>query len=170
MDANAWKRYSAEGTPFYTIAEPGFNYRMTDIHASLGLHQLRKLPDDNQRRRELARLYTRLLEDTPEVETPVIRPEVDSNWHLYVIRLNDTAASRDEICDRLKRLGIGNAVHYYPVHYHPYYRENFGFRRGDYPVAEREFERLISLPLHPLMSESDVERVVGAVRDTVGAR
>ena len=120
MDANAWKRYSAEGTPFYTIEEPGFNYRMTDIHAALGLHQLRKLPGDNERRAELAALYSRLFADVSEVETPTVRPEVISNWHLYVIRLRDAAISRNEACERLKRRGIGNAVHYYPVHYHPY--------------------------------------------------
>lgn len=165
MDSNAWKRYSAAGTPFYTILEPGFNYRMTDMHASLGLGQLRKLPEYNRRRAELAASYTRLFAAVPQVETPTVESDVESNWHLYVIRLRDTAVARDEVCERLKAQGVGSAVHYLPIHYHPFYGERHGMRKGDYPVAEEEFERLISLPMFPQMSFADVEQVVGAVAE-----
>ncbi len=167
QDSNAWKRYSAAGLPFYTVEEPGFNYRMTDIHASLGLGQLRKLPAANKRRAELAALYSELFASLPEVEVPTVRPEVESNWHLYVIRLRQAGLKRNDVIDRLKAHGVGSAVHYLPVHYHPYYRERFSFRKGDFPVTEAQFERLISLPLHPLLSESDVERVVEAVRSSI---
>ncbi len=114
MDSNAWKRYSASGTPFYTVEEPGFNYRMTDMHASLGLHQLAKVDAYNRRRAELAAHYTRLFSDVPGVETPAVRPEVESNWHLYVIRLRDVSVPRNEVIERLKAKGIGSAVHYLP--------------------------------------------------------
>ena len=142
---------------------------MTDVQASIGLVQLRKLSQYNQRRAELAGLYTRLFSDVPGIETPTVRPEVESNWHLYVVRLRDVAVSRDEVIERLKTRGIGSAVHYYPVHYHPFYDGRFGLARGQYPVTEAEFERLISLPLFPEMSERDVSRVVAAVRESISA-
>jgi dTDP-4-amino-4,6-dideoxygalactose transaminase len=165
QDNDAWKRYSASGAPYYTIDAAGFNYRMTDIEASLGLVQLRKLDDLNRRRAELAGLYTRLFADCETVETPTVRPEVDSNWHLYVIRLQRTPVPRNEVVERLSARGIRASVHYYPVHLQPYFRERLGIQKGDLPITEAQFERLISLPLYPGMTASDVERVVEAVRE-----
>ncbi|HEY4686391.1 MAG TPA: DegT/DnrJ/EryC1/StrS aminotransferase family protein [Dehalococcoidia bacterium] len=170
LDSNAWNRYAKEGQPFYTVTEPGFKYPFTDLQASLGLGQLRRLREFNEKRTRLAALYEKLFARVPEVETPTVRPEVESNWHLYVVRLREAGISRDAFIAALRERGIGTAVHYLPVHYHPYYRERFGFGKGDYPVTEREFERLVSLPLFPLMSEADVERVVGAVEATVGEK
>ena len=170
LDSNAWNRYAKEGQPFYTVTEPGFKYPFTDLQASLGLGQLRRLREFNEKRTRLAALYGKLFARLPEVETPTVRPEVESNWHLYVIRLREAGISRDAFIAALRERGIGTAVHYLPVHYHPYYRERFGFGKGDYPVTEREFERLVSLPLFPLMSEADVERVVGAVEAILGEK
>ena len=170
LDSNAWKRYSSEASrPFYTLSEPGFNYGMFDLLAAVGLGQLQRLPEFNARRTELATHYTRLFADEPRVEVPTVSPDVTSNWHLYVIRLRDTTLARDDLVTALKGRGIGTSVHYYPVHYHPYYRETFGFRTGDYPICESEFERILSLPLFPQMTESDVERVVGAVKACLDA-
>jgi dTDP-4-amino-4,6-dideoxygalactose transaminase len=169
LDSNAWKRYSSEANRlFYTMSQPGFNYGMFDLLASIGLGQLRRLPGFNAKRRALAEHYTHCFADVPQVETPKVRPEVTTNWHLYVIRLRDTDVSRSDLAQGLKERGIGTSVHYYPIHYHPYYRERFGFKQGDYPVTEREFERILSLPLFPRMNEGDVERVAGAVRDVLG--
>jgi dTDP-4-amino-4,6-dideoxygalactose transaminase len=96
---------------------------------------------------------------------------VTTNWHIYVVRVRpETGVSRDELAQGLRERGIGTSVHYYPVHYHPYYRERFGFRVGDYPVCEAEFARILSLPLFPLMTENDVDRVVDAVEDIFAAR
>jgi len=170
LDSNAWNRYAKEGQPFYTVTEPGFKYPFTDLQASLGLGQLRRLREFNEKRTRLAALYEKLFARVPEVETPTVRPEVESNWHLYVVRLREAGISRDAFIAALRERGIGTAVHYLPVHYHPYYRERFGFGKGDYPVTEREFERLVSLPLFPLMSEADVERVVGAVEAILGEK
>lgn len=167
MDANAWNRYAEGGMPFYTVSTPGFNYRMTDLQASIGLGQLPKLPAFNRRRAELAALYDAMFAELAAVEPPVVRTEVETNWYIYVIRLNEGCPPRNEVVDRLRAKGIGTAVHYLPVHYHPYYRERYGFQRGDFPVAEAEFERIISIPLFPQMTEGDVERVVGAVRESV---
>jgi dTDP-4-amino-4,6-dideoxygalactose transaminase len=167
LDANAWNRYAATGSPFYTVLEPGFNYKMTDLQASLGLGQLRRLGGFNARRAALADRYTRAFASVRQVETPSLRPDAGMNWHLYVIRLRDAPLSRDALVEALRRRGIGTAVHFLPVHMHPYYRERFGFRKGDYPVVEREFERIVSLPLFPMMTEGDVDRVVEAVRDAI---
>jgi len=165
LDSNAWKRYSSDSSrAFYTLSEPGFNYGMFDLLAAVGLGQLKRLPAFNARRAELAALYTRLFADVHEVETPTVSPDVTSNWHLYVIRLRETALARDNLVTALKARGIGTSVHYYPVHYHPYYRETYGFRTGDYPVCEAEFERILSLPLFPQMTDADAERVVGAIK------
>jgi dTDP-4-amino-4,6-dideoxygalactose transaminase len=169
LDSNAWNRYSAEASrAFYTLSEPGFNYGMFDLLAAVGLGQLRRLPEFNARRAELAAAYTRLFADVPQIETPTVSPDVTSNWHLYVIRLRDTTLARDDLVTALKSRGIGTSVHYYPVHYHPYYRETYGFRPGDYPVCEAEFERILSLPLFSQMTDADVERVVEAVRACLG--
>jgi dTDP-4-amino-4,6-dideoxygalactose transaminase len=167
LDSNAWKRYAAAGTPFYTLSQPGFNYKMTDVQASLALGQLERLPEFNRRRAELAAYYTRLFQSVEQVQTPTVREDVETNWHLYVIRLHDVGMSRNDFVEALKQRGIGSAVHYLPIHYHPYYRERYGFRAGDYPVAEAEFERLVSLPLFPLMREDDVARTVRAVEDVI---
>jgi dTDP-4-amino-4,6-dideoxygalactose transaminase len=170
LDSNAWKRYSSEANRlFYTMNQPGFNYGMFDLLASIGLGQLRRLPAFNQKRRALAEHYTRAFADVPQIETPTVREDVTSNWHLYVVRLRETDVSRADLAQGLKERGIGTSVHYYPIHYHPYYRERFGFQQGDYPVTEREFERILSLPLFPKMDEGDVERVVAGVRDVLGA-
>jgi dTDP-4-amino-4,6-dideoxygalactose transaminase len=169
LDSNAWNRYSAEGRPFYTVGEPGFNYGMTDLQASIGLGQLARLGEFNAARTRLAARYTERFDGLSEIETPTVRPDVTSNWHLYVIRLSNLAISRDRFIEELRAMGIGSAVHYYPVHYHDYYRERFGFKKGDYPVAEAEFERLVSLPLFPMMKETDVDRVVTAVEAIVAA-
>jgi dTDP-4-amino-4,6-dideoxygalactose transaminase len=167
QDANAWSRYAAGGAAFYAVSVPGFNYRMSDMQAALGLHQLRRLPEFNARRRELAELYSAAFARVPRVETPRVRPEVGMNWHLYVIRLQDPEVSRDEVIAALRQRGIGASVHFLPVHMQPYYRETFEYKPSDYPVAAREFERLISLPLFPQMKDTDVERVVAAVEDVL---
>ena len=169
MDQNAWRRYAEGGMPFYTISTPGFNYRMTDLAASIGLGQLRRLSAFIERRTELATHYHDMFCEVPQVEVPAVRSEAETNWYIYVIRLRDGTVPRNEVVERLKAKGVGASVHYLPIHYHPYYREHFGFKRGDYPVTESEFERLISLPLFPQMSDSDVERVVNAVRQSIEA-
>jgi dTDP-4-amino-4,6-dideoxygalactose transaminase len=171
LDSNAWNRYSADaGAGFYTMSAPGFNYGMFDLLAAMGLGQLKRLPEFNARRAELARLYTKRLESVEAIQRPTVSPDVTTNWHLYVIRLRDSAGiSRDRFRQALHEHGIGTSVHYLPVHYHPYYRERFGFQKGDYPVAEAAFERIVSLPLFPAMSDSDVDRVVSAVEAIIEA-
>jgi hypothetical protein len=150
----------------FLVPEPTIQQRI--VRAKAKIREAR-IPYQVQGRGELAARYTRALAEVPEVETPVVRPEVTSNWHLYVVRLHLDRLSidRDTFITELKKRGVGTSVHYFPVHYHPYYRENYGFRAEDYPVVGTEFERLISLPLFPLMQDADVDRVVEATEAIV---
>jgi dTDP-4-amino-4,6-dideoxygalactose transaminase len=169
MSRDAWKRYSAEGCWYYEVVRPGFKCNMTDIQAAMGLHQLRKLPQFQARRRAIAHRYNQAFSQVPEVQIPAARPEVEHAWHLYVLRLNleCLTISRNRFIDELKARNIGTSVHFIPVHLHPYYREKYGYRPENFPIAYREYQRIISLPLYPRMSDQDVEDVIEAVCDVV---
>ncbi len=169
MSRDAWKRYSAEGSWYYEVIRPGFKYNMTDIQAAIGLHQLRKLPQFQARRREIVRRYNEAFSQFEELQIPPERPEVEHAWHIYVIRLHLSRLhiSRDQFIEELRARNIGTSVHFIPIHLHPYYREKYGYRPEDFPVAWREYQRIISLPLYPRMSDQDVEDVIEAVIDVV---
>jgi len=153
------------GQWYYEMVLLGFNYRLTDFACALGISQLGKLDANLARRREIAALYTRAFRDVPAVMSPVVRQDVDPAWHLYPIRLNleMLSAGRAEIFSALRAENIGVNVHYVPVHLHPYYRERFGYRGGEHPVAEDAYERLISLPMFHGMNDEDVDDVIRAV-------
>ncbi len=153
------------GDWFYEMVYLGYNYRLTDIQCALGLSQMNKLDSWLARRQEIARRYNEAFAELPEIMTPVVKDDRSSAWHLYVIRLNleQLRAGRAEVFAALRAENIGVNVHYIPVHLHPYYRERFGYKRGDYPVAEEAYERLISLPIFPRMTDADVDDVVKAV-------
>jgi dTDP-4-amino-4,6-dideoxygalactose transaminase len=171
MSRDAWKRYAHGGSWYYEVVAPGYKYNMSDLQAALGLVQLRRLATMNARRAALAARLTAHLGDCEAVQPPAARPEVRHVWHLYVIRLRleMLRIDRAAFIEELARRGIGSSVHFIPIHYHPYYREGFGFRHGDFPVAEDAYARIVSLPLYPAMSEADVDRVAEAVRDVVRA-
>jgi dTDP-4-amino-4,6-dideoxygalactose transaminase len=169
MSRDAWKRYSAEGSWYYEVIRPGFKYNMTDIQAAIGLHQLRKLPQFQARRREIANRYNEAFSQFEELQIPTQRPEVEHAWHLYVLRLNleMLTIDRARFIEELKARNIGTSVHFIPIHLHPYYRDKYGYKPDDFPVAYREYQRIISLPLYPRMSDRDVEDVIEAVVDVV---
>ncbi len=168
LSADAWDRYTDAGTPFYRVVAPGYNATMSDLEAAIGLAQLRRADAFLARRRELAQLYAKVLSDVPEIALPRER-EAGHSWHLYVIRLRRDALSidRDAFLRELREEGIGTSVHFIPLHYHPYYRETFGWKQGDYPNAEAAFSEIVSLPLYTRMTDADVERVADAVRRVV---
>jgi dTDP-4-amino-4,6-dideoxygalactose transaminase len=165
MNRDAWKRYSNEGSWHYDVVCPGFKYNMTDIQAALGLHQLRKLPEFHRRRCEIARRYSHGFGAMEELEIPVEEGWASHAWHLYVLRLNPERLdiSRDQFIEELHRRNIGSSVHFIPIHLHRYYHDKYRYRPADFPVAYREYQRLISLPCSPRMSERDVDDVVEAV-------
>jgi dTDP-4-amino-4,6-dideoxygalactose transaminase len=169
MSRDAYKRYSAEGSWFYEVVLPGFKCNMTDIQASLGLQQLKKLPLFQQRRREVVNAYNAALSELPELQVPVERADVESALHIYPLRINLDRLSIDrrQFIEELKARKIGASVHFIPNHLHPYYRDKYGFRPEDFPVAYGNYQRLVSLPLHPRLSEADVQDVIDAVSDVV---
>ena len=158
----------AQGLWYYQQLELGFNYRMTDLHAALGLSQTARLDSFVARRRELAARYDRLLADLP-LQLPVAQAGAESAWHLYVVRLQleQIKVSQREVFDALRAAGIGVNLHYIPVHLQPYYREQ-GFKDGDFPEAERYFGEALSLPLFPLLTEEQQDYVVEQLRNLVG--
>ena len=170
ISRDAWKRYTAEGSWYYEIVAPGYKYNMTDIAAAMGLAQLRKADRMWRRRRQIAERYNEAFGAMPELQIPADRADCQHAWHLYMLRLNLEALtlSRGEFIEGLKARNIGTSVHFIPLHLHPYYRETYGYRPGDFPVAYREYRRVVSLPIYSRMSDGDVEDVVEAVRALVG--
>ncbi len=169
MSRDAWRRYSDEGSWYYEVIRPGFKYNMTDVAAAIGIQQLKKLPRFQERRREIEHQYHEAFSKYEELQLPIERPEVEHAWHLYVIRLNLELLkiSRNQFIEELRARNIGTSVHFIPIHLHPYYRDKYGFKPNDFPVAFREFQRIISLPLYPKMSNQDVEDVIEAVADVI---
>jgi UDP-4-amino-4,6-dideoxy-N-acetyl-beta-L-altrosamine transaminase len=157
------------GDWFYEMVYLGYNYRLTDIQCALGLSQMNKLDSWLARRQEIARRYDEAFAELPEIMTPVVKDDRSPAWHLYVIRLNLERlwVRRAEVFAALRAENIGVNVHYIPVHLHPYYRKRFGYKRGDYPVAESAYEQLISLPIFPKMTDNDVSDVINAVTKVV---
>jgi dTDP-4-amino-4,6-dideoxygalactose transaminase len=148
----------ADGPWYYQQIELGFNYRITDMQAALGLSQLGRLEQFLGRRRDIAAGYARLLADVP-VTLPWQRPGAESAWHLYVIRVGgDGPHGRRAVFEALQAAGIRVNVHYIPVHLQPYY-SRMGFSAGDFPEAERYYEEAISLPMYFGLGDSDQRHV-----------
>ncbi len=169
MSRDAYQRYSAEGSWRYEVVAAGFKYNMTDIQAAMGIHQLRRLPATQGRRREIVAQYRQAFANREELDLPVKRDHVDHAWHLYVLRLKagTLKIDRARFIAELKELNIGASVHFIPVHLHPYYRDKYRFGPTDFPVAYREYERMISLPLFPRMTDRDVADVIEAVETII---
>ena len=169
MTRDALRRYEKGGSWRYEIQAPGFKYNMTDIQASMGLAQLRKLELFDERRRAVVAAYDRAFAAEPALEIPVERDDVRHAWHLYVLRLNTEALTidRDRFIDELTKRNIGTSVHFIPVHTHPYYRDRYGFAPSDFPVAYSNFERMLSIPLNPRLGAAEVDDVIAAVLDVV---
>jgi perosamine synthetase len=167
MSQDAWKRYSAEGSWRYEVLEAGFKYNLTDIQAALGLVQLAKCDAMWKRRAAIAERYSQDLSALDAYRTPRVAADVQHAWHLYVILIEPGVLRihRDQVIEELRQRGIGTAVHFIPLHLHPYYQRVWGYRPGQFPVAESYFDRCISLPIYPGMSDGDVDRVVESLKD-----
>jgi dTDP-4-amino-4,6-dideoxygalactose transaminase len=174
ISRTAWNRYAASGSWYYEIEDVGFKYNMTDMAAALGLVQLDRAAELLEARRDLARRYTARLRESRVadlIEIPTDAPDGSHAWHLYVIRLalGGLRIDRGQVIEGLKELGIGTSVHFIPLHLHPYYKRQWGYRPEDCPVATAEYERVISLPLWPGMSHDDIDRVVSGLEAILGA-
>ena len=163
---DAWNRYSASGSWYYEVAEAGYKYNMTDLAAALGLVQLGRADELLQDRIALATAYRARFESSSLsdlVELPADGP--GHAWHLFILRLmlDRLSVDRGEVIERLREAGIGTSVHFIPLHLHPFYRDRLGATADAFPVATREFDRVLSLPLWPGMGDDAVDRVVSAL-------
>jgi len=169
MSRDAWRRYDIGGSWRYEVLRPGFKYNMPDLLAALGRVQLSRAENMLQRRREIALAYTAAFADLPELEVPAARTDVRHAWHLYLLRLvlQRLLVTRDEFIAELQAAGIGTSVHFIPIHHHRYYRDRYDFGNTAFPVTDAAFERVLSLPIYPGMTDGDVDRVVTAVHAVV---
>ena len=169
MNRDAWKRFDKSGSWYYEVVLPGFKYNMTDLQAAIGLHQLDRLQGFQERRREVVDAYAAGFQDLACLELPTERPEQESSLHLYVLRLHleQLRIDRNAFIEKMMERNIGVSVHYLPVHMHPFYRDKYGYQPEACPVAADAFQRMLSLPLHPGLSDADLQDVVSAVRDIV---
>jgi dTDP-4-amino-4,6-dideoxygalactose transaminase len=167
MDRDAWKRFDKAGSWRYDVVAPGFKYNMTDIQASLGLVQLTRLQGFDRRRKCVFDQYQRAFKDLAAIQCPVIRENVKSSYHLFVIQIepDKLKINRDQFIEELKALNVGTSVHYIPIHQHSYYRNKYGFQPADFPVSTAAGDRMISLPLNSRLSDEDVNYVIEAVHD-----
>jgi dTDP-4-amino-4,6-dideoxygalactose transaminase len=141
---------------------------MTDIQASLGIHQLAKLEKFQAIREKYAKLYNNALKYISGITIPYVRKDVHHAWHLYTILVDSEllGISRAQFIEALKKENIGTSVHFIPLHLHPYYQETCGYKKGDFPNTEYIYDRIVSLPLYPLMTEQDVQDVIIAIKNS----
>jgi UDP-4-amino-4,6-dideoxy-N-acetyl-beta-L-altrosamine transaminase len=166
---NPKKMKKKEGQWYYEMQALGFNYRITDFQCALGLSQLKKLDKFIKRRREIVDKYNEALCGIEEIITPYEKQDVKSSYHLYVIqlKLEKLKYNRKKIFEALRAENIGAHVHYIPLHLHPFYQENFGFKKGDYQIAEIYYDRALTLPLFPAMSNDDTDDVINALKKVI---
>lgn len=165
------RQRAEQGGFFYEMVDLGYNYRLTDFQAALGISQLKKLAGWVEKRQAIAQMYDAAFAQIKGVAPLAVRSGVSHAYHLYMVQLEleILTANRASIFQALRAEGIGVNVHYIPVHLHPYYRQNFGTSPGDCPVAEAAYERIITLPIFPQMTSSDVEDVITAVQKVISA-
>lgn len=158
-----------KGSWYYEIDNPGYNFRITDFQCALGISQLKKLDSFVERRREIAATYNEAFAEIKQVITPVERDHVKAVYHIYVIQLRAEmlTVGRKEVFEALRAENIGVNVHYMPLHLQPFYQRQFGYKRGDYPRAEKYYEKAITLPIFPKMNDEDIEDVIEATRKVV---
>jgi perosamine synthetase len=167
IEREAWKRYTGDGSWFYQVLEAGYKYNMTDIAAAIGLVQLGKCDDLSTARHAIAERYTAAFSSIPSLQAPDNHQDRKTSWHLYVLRIHPEKLSidRDRFITELKDRGIGTSVHFIPLHLHPFYQKRFGYKPGDFPQAEAEYARALSLPIYPTMTDAEINAVINAVSE-----
>ena len=169
ISRDAWKRNSAEGSWHYEVLDMGYKYNLTDIQSAIGIVQLGKCDAMNAARNEIASRYTKEFVKERALEVPTVSENCESSWHLYVLRLNleELIITRSEMIEKLRVRGIGTSVHFIPLHMHPYYKKAYGYSADEFPVASREYERYISLPIFPGMTGTQIDFVIESVLEIV---
>jgi len=169
INRDAWKRYSESGSWYYEVVAPGYKYNFTDLQASLGLPQLKKVDWMWDSRKKIATRYLESFKDLDLITLPPVKNDRESSWHLFPIRLKleMLTKNRSQIIDSLKQRNIGVGVHFMPVHQHLFYNETFKLEDKDYPVASSVFPSLMSLPIYPGMSDQSVEKVIASLTEVL---
>jgi len=165
MSRDAWKRYTSAGSWYYEVVAAGYKDNMTDIQASLGLHQLAKLDSFIARRQEIAAGYDRALASLAGIELPIRHQDREHIYHLYAVQVDSQhfGINRDQFIEGMREWNIGTSVHFIPVHLHPFYQDAYGYQRGDFPNAERIYQNIVSLPIYPRMDQDDLEYVIRVI-------
>jgi perosamine synthetase len=166
LSHDAWGRFAKGGSWDYRILAPGFKYNLTDVAAALGIHQLARAEAMRQDRERLAFRYLKSFQDTEELELPPVPDDRIHSWHLFPVKLHlaKLAIDRNGFIAELKEAGVGCSVHWRPLHLHPYYAETFGWQPEDLPAASAVWERIVTLPLFPAMTDAELEHVVAVVK------
>ena len=167
IDRDAYDRYTSEKPAwYYEIVAPGYKYNMSDIMASMGIHQLKKAERMKARRREIAMRYTEALQRLPLTLPYLPAEDEDNAWHLYPVHIRkDAPVMRDEFIKQMSfSAKIGCSVHFIPLHLQPYYRDKYGLTPQMFPCATEAFESEVSLPIYPKMTDEDVEYVIEQIR------
>ena len=170
ISLDAWDRYTEEGSWYYEVLRPGYKYNMTDIAAALGIEQLKRCDDFYHARRRIAEQYNEAFADLPEIQVPAcVGSDLQHAWHLYILQLDLDRLNivRRDFIQALNSRRIGTSVHFIPLHLHPFYKQTFGCQASDFPQASTAFERIVSLPIYPTMTDQNVSDVIAAVRDLV---
>lgn len=152
--------------PWYQVVEDlGFNYNVTEFQAALGLVQLQRIDEFASKRQKIVNRYDEAFDSMSGIDSPAVKPDVNPVWHLYAVEITSKfGCSRRDFVRAMHCENIGVQVHYVPLHYHPYYQRLYGYEQGDFPVTERVYEGLVSLPLFPAMGEEDVSDVIQAIK------
>lgn len=166
ISKDAWKRFSKSGSWYYEIVAPGFKYNMPDTAAAIGIHQLKKSDKFWEARRKLAEVFTEKLSEIPGIILPFEKKNRKHSWHLYIIGLDPDKIrlSRNEFIDKMKDFEIGTSVHYMPLHLHPYYKDKYGYAPDDFKTATKVFNRILTLPFYPGLTDNEIDRICDAVK------
>ena len=167
INRDTWDR-TRTGSWHYEVQDAGYKYNLTDFQAALGIVQLAKCDEAYESRRRIAERYSEAFSGLDTFDVPAILPDRQRSWHLYVLRLrlDRLRISRDRFIDELEQRGVAASVHFIPLHLHPYYQRQFGYKAGDFPQAEHEYGRCLSLPIFPGMTNEEIDSVIAAVVDT----
>jgi dTDP-4-amino-4,6-dideoxygalactose transaminase len=168
IERDAWKRYRGDGSWSYEVLEAGFKYNLTDLQSAIGLVQLARCDALKRARERIAQRYSAAFSSCEDLVIPTIRENRSTSWHLYVLRLcpGTLNIDRNEFIEALHHRGVACSVHFIPLHLQPYYRRAYGYRPGDFPRAEREYHRCLSLPIYPGMTDIEIDHVISAVLNT----
>jgi dTDP-4-amino-4,6-dideoxygalactose transaminase len=169
MDRDAWKRYDKSGSWYYEIHDMGFKYNLSDVHAAIGLAQIRRADDFMRRRAAIARAYSEAFGAEDALQVPYCESGIEHAWHLYVLRIRPDRLriGRNQLVEMLRERGVGVSVHCIPLHTMDYYQRTYGYRTGEFPIAEDVFSRCLSLPIYAAMSDDDISYVIDTVRSIV---